>query len=132
MKRTTIIKGILLCFGIMMCFVCGNSVYARDTETAIQKRIVDKSIYQGVYKCYNNGFLNSVKFTTLGNDLTGIIKPRNPEQMIAFDMIKNDESAVKLITGKWGSGKTLILCTAAIEAIMSGKFEKIVWIRNNI
>lgn len=81
---------------------------------------------------YNNGFLNSVKFTTLGNDFTGIIKPRNPEQMIAFDMIKNDESAVKLITGKWGSGKTLILCTAAIESIMSGKFEKIVWIRNNI
>jgi predicted ribonuclease YlaK len=81
---------------------------------------------------YNNGFLNTVKFTTLGNDFTGIIKPRNPEQMVAFDMIKNDNSAVKLITGKWGSGKTLILCTAAIEAIMNGKFEKIVWIRNNV
>ena len=81
---------------------------------------------------YNNGFLNSVKFTTLGNDFTGIIKPRNPEQALAFDMIKDEHTAVKLLTGKWGSGKTLILCNAAIEAIASGRFEKIVWIRNNI
>lgn len=81
---------------------------------------------------YNNGFLNQVKFTKLGNEFTGIIKPRNPEQELAFDMIKNPNTAVKLITGKWGSGKTLILCNAALEAIENGKFEKIVWIRNNV
>lgn len=81
---------------------------------------------------YTNGFFKQVKFTTLGNDFTGVIKPRNLEQSLAFDMVKNQEMPIKLLTGKWGSGKTLILCNAAIEAITSGKFNKIVWIRNNV
>ena len=94
MKRTTIIKGILLCFGIMMCFVCGNSVYARDTETAIQKRIVDKSIYQGVYKCYNNGFLK--------NDL--VLKDYDSMKSLMADNANDDENYVPLVSGSHASG----------------------------
>ena len=94
MKRTTIIKGILLCFGIMMCLVCGNSVYARDTETAIQKRIVDKSIYQGVYKCYNNGFLK--------NDL--VLKDYDSMKSLMADNANDDENYVPLVSGSHASG----------------------------
>ncbi len=95
-------------------------IYDKDSST-----LVDKFRY-------SHGFLRGVKYTTLGNDFTGIIKPRNLEQELAFDMIKNGEMPIKLLTGKWGSGKTLILCNAALEAIANGKFEKIVWIRNNV
>lgn len=61
-----------------------------------------------------------------------IIYPRNEEQVCAFDMIKDSTKPIKLITGRWGSGKTMILVTAALEALQLGKFDKIVWLRNNI
>lgn len=32
------------------------------------------------------------------------ITPRNPEQKCAFDLLTDDRSTVKLITGKWGCG----------------------------
>lgn len=65
-----------------------------------------------------------------GNQAT--IYPRNEEQACAFDMIKDPNKPVKLITGHWGTGKTLILVAAALEALQKGRFERIVWIRNNI
>ena len=34
-----------------------------------------------------------------------IIYPRNAEQVCAFDMIKDSTKPIKLITGRWGSGK---------------------------
>jgi len=60
------------------------------------------------------------------------IVPKNDEQRCAFDLMKNDNVTVKLITGTWGSGKTYILVSAAIEAIKNKKFDRIVWIRNNV
>lgn len=58
--------------------------------------------------------------------------PRNPEQACAFDMLHDSTTTVKLITGRFGSGKTLMLVTAGLEALKEKKFDKIVWIRNNI
>ena len=61
-----------------------------------------------------------------------VITPRNEEQVCAFDLMKDPSKTVKLLTGTWGTGKTLILVTAALEALKAGRFEKIVWIRNNV
>ena len=61
-----------------------------------------------------------------------IIQARNVEQTCAIDLLKDREKTVKLITGTWGTGKTLLLVTAALEALKNGEFEKIIWIRNNI
>ncbi len=58
--------------------------------------------------------------------------PRNDEQVCAFDMIKDGRTTIKLITGSWGCGKSMILVAAGLEALKAGKFEKIVWIRNNV
>lgn len=81
---------------------------------------------------YQNGVLEPVRFTTVGDYATNVIKPRNVQQELAFNMLKDDRTSIKLITGGFGSGKTLALCAAAIEAINKGKFSKIVWVRNNI
>ena len=89
------------------------------------EEIVDK------YKLTPNG-LKKVKFQTLGNDYTGIIKPRNLQQELAFDMLKDENSTIKLITGTWGTGKTLALVVAALEAVQSGRFDKVIWVRNNV
>lgn len=61
-----------------------------------------------------------------------VYNPRNPEQVCAFDLLHDDSVTVKLLTGTWGCGKTMALVTAALEALREKRYEKIVWIRNNI
>lgn len=61
-----------------------------------------------------------------------VYNPRNDEQICAFDMVKDPDTTVKVITGKWGTGKTMILVAAALEALKAKKFERIIWIRNNV
>lgn len=61
-----------------------------------------------------------------------VYNPRNIEQRCAFDLLHDPDVTVKIITGSWGTGKSMLLVTAALEAIREKKFEKIVWIRNNV
>ena len=82
--------------------------------------------------CHQNGELRQVLFCKLGGSFTGAIKPRNPQQACLFDMLKDKTSKIKLVTGRFGSGKTLAMTNAALELIEKGKFERIVWVRNNV
>ena len=82
--------------------------------------------------CYQDGKLRPVKFTTFSNMHTGKLKPRNVHQELAFDMLKDKTSTVKLVTGTWGTGKTMSLVVAALEAVERGEFDKIIWVRNNV
>ena len=82
--------------------------------------------------CFQNGELRQVMFHKLGGTYTGAIKPRNPQQVCLFDMLKDKTSKIKLVTGRFGSGKTIAMTTAALELIEKGKFDKIVWVRNNV
>jgi len=61
-----------------------------------------------------------------------VITPRNEEQVCAFDLMKDPTKTIKLLTGTWGTGKTMILVSAALEALKQGRFDRIVWIRNNV
>ena len=88
-------------------------------------RIVDKLV------CHN-GKLEEIRYSTFKNTYTGTLKPRNEQQELAFEMLKNPNITVKLITGTWGTGKTMALVVAALEAVQHGEFDKIVWVRNNV
>jgi predicted ribonuclease YlaK len=61
-----------------------------------------------------------------------VYNPKNDEQICAFDLVKDPDTTIKLLTGTWGCGKSMILIAAALEALNSNKFEKIIWIRNNV
>lgn len=87
--------------------------------------VIDKMV------CHD-GKLEKVKYTTFKNYYTGALKPRNEHQEVAFEMLKNPDITVKLITGTWGTGKTLALVVAALDAVQRGEFDKIVWVRNNV
>ena len=82
--------------------------------------------------CHQDGKLRQVKFSTFSNAYTGKLKPRNVHQELAFDMLKDKTSTVKLVTGTWGTGKTMSLVVAALEAVEKGDFDKIIWVRNNV
>lgn len=80
----------------------------------------------------NNGFFNRVSYPTITSTWNGSLKPRNREQIAAMDMMKHEQSKIKLICGKPGTGKTLILVASALERLENEEFEKIVFIRNNV
>ena len=81
---------------------------------------------------WQNGTFRKVGYVKIGNDFTGIVKPRNAQQEVLFDMLVDKQSTVKLVTGGFGCGKTMSLVVAALDAISKGRFEKIIWVRNNI
>ncbi len=66
------------------------------------------------------------------SSMLGKIKAKNPEQEFAIDLLLDDSVTVKLLTGGYGSGKTLLACATAYQMIQENRYEKIVWVRNNI
>lgn len=63
---------------------------------------------------------------------SGKVRPRNPQQVLAVDMLNNADTTIKVLTGRFGSGKTMLMAVAALDQLERGKVEQIVWIRNNI
>lgn len=49
-----------------------------------------------------------------------------------MDMLKRRDIPIKLITGRFGSGKSLLCIVAALEAVQKGEFDKIIFVRNNV
>lgn len=80
-----------------------------------------------------NNQLKKLKYPILGDDqITGQMKPRNPQQYCAMDLLKRKDIPIKLITGKFGSGKSMMCIVAALEAVLNGDFEQIIFVRNNV
>lgn len=74
-----------------------------------------------------------LKYRDMKNPFTQeIIRPRNLEQKMAFDMLQNNDIKVKVIHSRWGGGKTLLALNYALEQISKGRYSKIMYIRNNI
>ena len=61
-----------------------------------------------------------------------VIYPRNDEQICAIDMLLDESKTIKLLTGSWGTGKTMLLVSAALNMLNRGRYDRIIWIRNNI
>lgn len=76
--------------------------------------------------------LEHVGFRTVRSAYLGDVSPRNVHQKLAIHMLFNPSNTVKVLTGPFGSGKDLLMCSAAVELIEKEMFEKIVYVRNNI
>lgn len=87
--------------------------------------VVDK------YK-FQNGKLQKVKYQKVKNEYSGVYSPRNLQQELAFDMLQDSSITVKLLTGTFGTGKSLLLIIHALKLVLEGVFEKIVYVRNNV
>lgn len=85
----------------------------------------------GVFKC-NGDTLSKVPYKTINSKYLGKIKPRNVQQQMVVDMLYDENTTVKIVTGKFGTGKDFLMCSAAVDLLERGKFEKIVYVRNNI
>lgn len=73
-----------------------------------------------------------VPFKAIRSRYFGNVKPRNIQQQLAVDMLYNNDITVKMLAGRYGTGKDYLMCAAAIEQLDKGKIDKIVYVRNNI
>lgn len=73
---------------------------------------------------------NTYKFNNKGS-FSNTIKPRNVQQEIAFDLFQDKNITCKIIFGKHGSGKDLIMSYHALQMIESGVYDKLIFVRNN-
>lgn len=60
----------------------------------------------------------------------GAISPKNKEQHFALDALWDDSVSLVCLTGIAGSGKTFLTLMCALEALQSGKYERIVVTRS--
>lgn len=85
-----------------------------------------------LFRCDADNKLTKVGNKLISNRSLGKIKPRNIQQRMAIDMLYNNDTTVKVITGKFGTGKDFLMCSAAVDLLEHNKFSKIVYVRNNI
>jgi predicted ribonuclease YlaK len=84
------------------------------------------------YRRWNGETFVALSYKQINNEFVGKIKPRNPQQTIAFDMLQNKNETIKVLTGNFGSGKDFLMISNALDLIKAGKYDKIIWIRNTI
>ena len=74
----------------------------------------------------------SLSYNPINNDFTGKIKPKNLEQELAFDMLQDNKTTIKVLAGNYGTGKDFLMISTALQLLKNNKYDKIMWVRNNI
>lgn len=84
------------------------------------------------YYCNSNGVLRRVSYPAIESTFSGSIKPLDPYQYCAIDLLQQSSVPVKLIRGVYGSGKDYLMFNQALSLVEKGKFDKLVFIRPNV
>ena len=87
--------------------------------------IVDK------YKMDKDGKIQKVKYKVIESPIMGKVKPRNVKQELYFDLLESD-IPLSIISGQAGCGKTFVATCFAIQELEKRKYDKILFLRNNI
>lgn len=84
------------------------------------------------YRKWTGEEYHSISYKQINSRFTGKVKPRNPQQVLAFDMLQNKDETIKVLSGKFGSGKDYLMIANALKLIEDGKFDKLIYVRNAI
>lgn len=103
-------------------------------DIAINEYLVIKNIENDIVdnRCWTGSEYRSLKYKQVSNDFIGKIKPRNNEQILAFDMLQDRKTTIKVLTGPMGSGKDFLQIANALRFVKLGEYDKIVYLRNPI
>ena len=84
------------------------------------------------YRRWDGAEYVALSYKQVNSHFLGKIKPRNPQQTLAFDMLQNKEMTIKVISGRLGSGKDYVMLGNALKLVEDGKYDKLIYIRNAI
>lgn len=74
----------------------------------------------------------TLKYKDFTSALGEKIKPRNLEQKMYLDLLQNKNVPVKLCVAKFGTGKSYLALNYALHEIQQGKFERLIFVKNNL
>lgn len=109
------------------CHLNENSFNCFENEYLIIRKY-DNEIVD--YRKWNGNEYTALSWKQINSRFLGKIKPRNPQQILSFDMLQNKNQTIKVVSGCFGSGKDYIMIANALKLIEDGKFEKLIYIRN--
>lgn len=105
-----------------------NVFHCKDNEFVV---VYDEEQIKDIL--FWNGFkyrpLNYKEFTSV---LGERIKPRNLEQKMYLDLLQNKDVPIKLCIAKFGTGKSFLALNYALHEVQSGRFDKIIFVKNNL
>ena len=84
------------------------------------------------YRKWNGNEYMVASFKHINSQFMGKIKPRNPHQVLAFNLLQDKDITIKVLSGRMGSGKDLLMLSNALKLIDEGKYDKLIYIRNAI
>lgn len=73
-----------------------------------------------------------LKYQEFKNNFGEKVAPRNLEQKMLFHLLQDEKTKVKLCLGGFGDGKTWCMLQHALKGVKDGRFQKIIFVRNNI
>lgn len=81
-----------------------------------------------------DGKVKKVYYDNIDSKFVGEIKPVNAKQILAFNMLQDKVSTIKVIQGGFGVGKDFLMISHAISLLENPNsgIHKIIWIRNNV
>lgn len=114
-----------------------DSIYCNPENNILGLRVNEYAII------YNNGKIGDIikwngetystlNYKPISSDYFGKINPRNIQQKMYFDLLQDRDIPIKLCRGPYGSGKTYLALAQAMNLITFHKFDKLIYIRNNI
>lgn len=116
--------------------------FYKEEEISLESIMIDCELYENEFvvlkgygkksalgRFYDNK-INKLNYIT--KDGVSGIKPRNKEQTFSMDALMDPNISMITITGKAGSGKTLISVVAAVSQLMDGQYKKLIVTRPNI
>lgn len=74
----------------------------------------------------------NLKFNNFKSVFGERIQPRNLEQKMYLDLLQNRDIPIKLCTAPFGTGKSYLALSYALNEIQKGNFDKIVFVKNNL
>ena len=101
----------------------------RDPDTATEDNPAGDAV---AWLRWNGERYVPIKYKNLNTTYSGKIKPLNDQQKLAFDLLQDQDITIKLLLGVYGSGKDYLMINHALDLIEKGKYDKIVWVRNNV
>lgn len=84
------------------------------------------------YRRWNKESFVPISYENINSYFLGKIRPRNPQQILACDMIQNTNKTIKVLAGGYGTGKDFLMIANAIKQIEEGKFDRLIFVRNVI